>query len=83
MSMVKTLHSTLRRRWLTPLDAFQHCGCLSLSQRCGDLRRAGVQVLDKWVTLPSGKRVKSYRIVEGQPCYFYDQGEKDRKARNV
>jgi hypothetical protein len=60
--MVNTLHAALKRRWLTPLDALQHCGCLSLSQRCGELRRAGVPVQDKWVCLPNGKRVKSYRI---------------------
>jgi len=40
-----------------------------LSQRCGEWRRdpvlqaAGVIVLDKWVALPSGSRVKAYRIV--------------------
>ena len=56
MTMRDTLHSTLKRRWLTPLDALHMCGCLSLSQRCGELRRAGVPVQDKWVCLPSGKR---------------------------
>ena len=80
MTMRDTLHSTLKRRWLTPLDALHMCGCLSLSQRCGELRRAGVQVQDKWVCLPSGKRVKSYRIAKEQPCYFYTEGDKARKA---
>ena len=78
--MRNDLHNALKRRWLTPLDALQHCGCLSLSQRCGELRRAGVLVQDKWVCLPNGKRVKSYRIVKDQPCYFHDQGDKDGRA---
>jgi len=62
MNMRDTLHSALKRRWLTPLDALKQCGCLSLSQRCGELRRAGVPVEDRWVRVQSGKRVKAYRI---------------------
>jgi len=79
MNMRDTLHNALKRRWMTPLDALHMCGCLSLSQRCGELRRAGVRVQDKWVCLPSGKRVKAYRIDREQPCYFTEQGEQDRK----
>lgn len=52
----------MKRRYITPLDALQHAGCLSLSQRCGELRRAGVEVLDKWIELPGGKRVKGYKL---------------------
>ena len=45
-----------------PSHAVAECGILSLSQRCGEFRRAGHTVADKWVTLGNGKRIKSYRI---------------------
>ncbi len=64
MTMTQNLERTLRRHWLTPITALELCGCLSLSQRCGQFRRAGLKVLDRWVDLPSGKRVKSYRIAK-------------------
>ncbi len=63
MTMKAELLSLLKRRWVTPLDALREVGCLSLSQRCGDLRRSGVMVLDKWVETPTGKKVKSYRVL--------------------
>jgi hypothetical protein len=52
----------LQRRWLTALECAQLGGCLSLSQRVGDLRRAGVNVLDRWQRTRGGARVKAYRI---------------------
>lgn len=58
------LVAALGRRWLTPLDAVGECGIFSLSQRCGELKREGHCVIDKWVTLPSGSRVKAYRMVK-------------------
>ena len=64
MTMNQQLRETLTQRWLTPLDALTACGCLSLSQRCGEMRREGLNVLDKWVSLPNGKRIKCYRIVK-------------------
>lgn len=57
------LYRTLCKRWLTPLEAVEACGIFSLSQRCGEFRRQGHTVIDEWVTLPSGSRVKKYRIV--------------------
>jgi len=61
--MRKALLSLLKTRYITPLDALQHAGCLSLSQRCGEFRKAGVKVADKWVRLDNGKRVKAYKVV--------------------
>jgi hypothetical protein len=61
--MTQQLRATLRQRWLTTGEALNLCQCYSLSQRCSEYRRAGVNVLDKWVHLPSGKRIKAYRIV--------------------
>lgn len=56
------LLTLLKREWLTPLEAAERVGIMSLSQRCGDFRRAGLNVLDKWVTTATGSRVKAYRI---------------------
>lgn len=64
-TMKQDLESLLRRRWVSPLDALSLANCWSLSQRIGELRRAGVNVQDRWLDLPSsGKRVKEYRIIE-------------------
>lgn len=60
--MKAQLIKLLQRQWVTPLIALQEVGCLSLSQRCGELRRDGVLVADKWVS-SNGKRFKAYRIV--------------------
>ena len=63
MTMHQELLELLKKQWVTPIDALQKARCLSLSQRCGNFRRAGYKVEDKWVPLPSGKRVKAYRVV--------------------
>jgi hypothetical protein len=62
MTMKDELAQIMRRQWVSPLMALQLVGCLSLSQRCGEMRREGLKVQDRWVDLPSGKRVKEYRI---------------------
>lgn len=62
-SKTQALFQTLCRRWLTPADALALCNVFALSQRCGEFRREGHTVLDEWVKLPSGARVKKYRIV--------------------
>jgi len=62
MSQKKCLIRALKRKWLTALQAAHEVGVLALSQRCGELRRAGVCVVDKWVRTACGKRVKAYRI---------------------
>lgn len=55
----------LRRRWLTALECAQLGGCLSLSQRVGDLRRSGAVVLDRWQRTAGGCRVKAYKMTKG------------------
>ena len=47
---------------LTPLKALEQFGCLSLSQRMGDLKRAGHAIEAHTVTLSNGKRVAEYRL---------------------
>lgn len=58
------LFRTLRTRWLTPLEAVAVCGIFSLSQRVSEWRAQGHCIVDRWVKLPSGSRVKSYRLTK-------------------
>ncbi len=62
-TMQQTLLELLKTRYITPLDALQHAGCLSLSQRCGEFARSGFKVDKRPVDLPNGKRVMSYKVV--------------------
>ena len=62
MNQKTALIRAMKRRWLTALEAAQTVGVLALSQRCGELRRDGVCVVDEWIKTASGKRVKRYRI---------------------
>ena len=67
----------LKQGWLTSLESAQRGGVLSLSQRVGGMRReicwVGNEngqlahrfvISSKWVDLPSGSRVKAWRIVK-------------------
>jgi hypothetical protein len=65
---ITRLVALMKRRWVSPIDALNHCGLMSLSQRCGELRRSGVKVVDKWVTR-DGSRHKAYRIVVDRPDF--------------
>ena len=56
----------LERGWVTALASANMGGCLSLSQRVGELKRSGVTVIDKWVVTNEGARVKAYRIVKSK-----------------
>ena len=52
---------------LTVLEALSEpFRCYALSQRCGELKRAGHPIESKWVNLDSGKKVKRYFIPQGQ-----------------
>ena len=62
MTMKQELIALLQKRWVTPLEALEQARCLSLSQRVGEMRRSGINVIDKWVELHNGKRIKAYRI---------------------
>lgn len=63
-SMKERLIGHLKRGFVTPLDALNLVGCLSLSQRCGELEREGHAIDRVWRDLPSGKRVRAYRILK-------------------
>lgn len=61
-TMEAKLLKLLKRKYVTPLDALEAVGCLSLAQRVSEWRASGVKVADKWVDLAGGKRVKAYRV---------------------
>lgn len=47
---------------LTPVTALDRYRCFSLSQRMGELRRAGWPILRQMVEVNSGKKVAEYRM---------------------
>lgn len=52
---------------LTWLDAFRLFQCSALNSRISTLRnRDKLPIEDKWVTVPSGKRVKEYRLSKSE-----------------
>lgn len=61
-TMEARLLDLLKSRYVTPLDALDAVGCLSLSQRCGEFARGGYNIVKKWVDLPNGKRVRAYKV---------------------
>ena len=48
------------------VSSLSEFGCINLPGRIGELRGQGYAVLDRWIDLPSGKRVKAYRMDTGQ-----------------
>jgi hypothetical protein len=75
-TMRARLLDLMLRQWVTPIDAWRKVRCLSLSQRCGEFRTARKWaditrraerpplIIDKWVRLPSGTRVKAFRAIK-------------------
>lgn len=47
---------------LTPLEALRLFDCLSLSQRCGELKRQGWPIISELVKVGSGKKVARYSM---------------------
>ena len=52
----------MRRGWTTAIQSALAGGALALSQRVGELRRAGAPVIDKWVRTDGGALVKAYKL---------------------
>ncbi len=51
-------------------EALQELGIYALSQRVGDLIRAGIPVQSQFITTPTGKRIKQYWL---EPSYIQSQ----------
>lgn len=62
----KLLRALQRGERLTPISALQGYQCFSLSQRMGELKRAGWPIISEMVKMPSGKRVAEYSL-GGEP----------------
>lgn len=58
----KILDYMLTGHVITGLEALELFGCFRLPARIADIRKSGFPVQSKFVTTPSGKRVKSYWI---------------------
>lgn len=61
------LEALLNGERLTQLDAYFRFNCTRLGARIYDIRNMSDEykdkVVDRWVVLPNGKRVKEYRLV--------------------
>ena len=62
----KILKALLNGDRLTQLDAYTRFNCTRLGARIYDIKNMNEEyknkVVDRWVVLPSGKRVKEYRF---------------------
>jgi len=60
------LKALLNGERLTQLDAYIRFNCTRLGARIYDIKNMNEEyknkVVDRWVVLPSGKRVKEYRL---------------------
>jgi hypothetical protein len=65
----------LRTGWTTSMSCAMRGGVWSLAQRVSEMRADGLVVSDKWVEMPSGARIKSYRI--------FDSRQKKQLTRRV
>ena len=50
---------------ITPMQAFDELNCTKLATRIGELRKEGVEIVDKWVNTVERKHVcKQYYLLE-------------------
>ena len=56
------LAGAMRRRWVSPLDAFRLCGTLRFSGRVMELKAMGYTLAERWADR-NGARVKEFKIV--------------------
>jgi len=56
------LHYLKAGHKLTPLEALKRFGCLRLSGRVYDLRRAGHKIVSDIIEVSDGKHVAQYRL---------------------
>ena len=63
MTQRESIVKRLKRGWTTGLEALNDCGTMKLATRVSEMRRDGLNVIDKWVE-QGGKRFKAYRLVK-------------------
>lgn len=52
----------LLKNWTTFKDAYEKAKSLSFPKRIMEIKAMGYDLESKWVDLPSGKRVKAWRM---------------------
>lgn len=63
MTQRESIVKRLKRGWTTGLEALNDCGTMKLATRVSEMRRDGLNVIDKWVE-QGGKRFKAYRLLK-------------------
>lgn len=63
MTQRESIVKRLQRGWTTGLQALNDCGTMKLATRVSEMRRDGLNVIDKWVE-QGGKRFKAYRLIK-------------------
>jgi hypothetical protein len=63
-TLAARIEATLRRRWLTVEEAVALGLSHDLRKRVSEFKRNGCNVVDKWITLPSGTKIKAWRILK-------------------
>lgn len=63
MNQRETIVKRLKRGWTTGLQALNDCGTMKLATRVSELRRSGLNIIDKWVE-QGGRKFKAYRLVK-------------------
>lgn len=58
------------KRSITPLEALELYGCLSLAQRIQELRDSGYSIDTELETISSGKRFAKYTLTSFRPTLF-------------
>ena len=66
MTQVEAIYGLLQDRpeGITAIDALTEAGCFRLAARISDLRALGYRIDSDMITLPNGKRVANYTLVE-------------------
>ena len=66
MTQTEAIYRLLRDRpdGITAIDALNECGSFRLAARISDLRASGHHIEAAMVTLPNGKRIARYVLVE-------------------
>ena len=66
MTQTETILRLLQERpeGITAIDALNEAGSFRLAARISDLKAAGHRIDSEMETLPNGKHVKRYRLVE-------------------
>ena len=56
------IFNLMLKDWVSPIDALEKVKCFRLGARIYDMRRAGIDVEERWVEGQDGKRWKEFRL---------------------